>query len=106
VYLEPLTVEFLIKIIRKEKPDAILPTVGGQTGLNLVMELSRLGILEKYNVELLGTQLQSIEQAEDRSSFKQLMQQLNEPVPKSTIVKSIEEALNFVKNVGFPVIVR
>lgn len=106
VYMEPLTVEFLQKIIRKEKPDAILPTLGGQTGLNMAVGLSESGILEQYGVELLGTPLEAIEKAEDREKFRSLMHQMNEPVPESEIVSSVDQALNFAEDIGYPVIVR
>lgn len=106
IYMEPLTPEFLTKIIRKEQPDAILPTLGGQTGLNMAMELDRRGILEEYQVEILGTKLSAIEQAEDRDSFRSLMYELNEPVPESEIVQSIDEALDFANSIGYPVIIR
>ncbi|RPF56056.1 carbamoyl-phosphate synthase large subunit [Aquisalibacillus elongatus] len=106
IYMEPLTPEFLTKIIRKEQPDAILPTLGGQTGLNMAMELDRRGILEEYEVELLGTKLSAIQQAEDRDSFRSLMYELNEPVPESDIVQSVDEALQFADSIGYPVIIR
>lgn len=106
IYMEPLTPEFLTKIIRKEQPDAILPTLGGQTGLNMAMELDRRGILEEYDVELLGTKLSAIQQAEDRDSFRSLMYELNQPVPESDIVQSIDEARQFANSIGYPVIIR
>lgn len=106
VYMEPLTVEFLIKIIRKEKPDALLPTLGGQTGLNLAVELDKSGILTEYNVKLLGTSLEAIQQAEDREEFKSLMKELNEPIPESLTVNTIDQAKEFAEKIGFPVIVR
>ncbi|GEN54212.1 carbamoyl-phosphate synthase large subunit [Halobacillus faecis] len=106
VYMEPLTLEFLQKIIRKETPDAILPTLGGQTGLNMAVELSESGILEEFNVELLGTPLDAIQQAEDREKFRALMHEMNQPVPESEIVSTVEEALDFAETIGFPVIVR
>ncbi|PKR78560.1 carbamoyl-phosphate synthase large subunit [Halalkalibacillus sediminis] len=106
IYMEPLTVDFLAKIIRKEQPEALLPTLGGQTGLNLARELDEKGILEAYNVELLGTKLSAIQQAEDRDLFRQLMHELNEPVPDSTIVHSVNEALEFAEKIGYPLIVR
>ncbi|MEK4377822.1 carbamoyl-phosphate synthase (glutamine-hydrolyzing) large subunit [Bacillus sp. FSL R5-0434] len=106
VYIEPLTSEFLTRIIRKERPDAILPTLGGQTGLNLAVELSEQGVLEECGVEVLGTKLSAIQQAEDRDLFRTLMNELNEPVPESEIIHSLEEAENFVSQIGFPVIVR
>lgn len=106
VYIEPITLEFISRILRKERPDAILPSLGGQTGLNMAIELSRSGILEELNIELIGTQLSAIEQAEDRDLFKQLMQELNEPVPESIIATTIEESLVFANEIGFPLIVR
>ncbi|MBS4203848.1 carbamoyl-phosphate synthase large subunit [Lederbergia citrea] len=106
VYIEPLTLEFVSRIIRKERPDAILPTLGGQTGLNMAIELAKAGVLEECEVEILGTKLSAIEQAEDRDQFRELMKQLNEPVPESEIVHSLEEAVAFTDKVGFPVIVR
>ncbi|MBR6452476.1 MAG: carbamoyl-phosphate synthase large subunit, partial [Lachnospiraceae bacterium] len=80
VYMEPLTLEFLAKIVRKERPDAILPGIGGQTGLNLAMQLARKGVLKECRVELLGTALESIEQAEDREQFKELCKRIREPI--------------------------
>ncbi|MED1820367.1 carbamoyl-phosphate synthase (glutamine-hydrolyzing) large subunit [Bacillus subtilis] len=106
VYIEPLTPEFLTRIIRKERPDAILPTLGGQTGLNLAVELSGRGVLAECGVEVLGTKLSAIQQAEDRDLFRTLMNELNEPVPESEIIHSLEEAEKFVSHIGFPVIVR
>ncbi|MDL2276542.1 carbamoyl-phosphate synthase large subunit, partial [Breznakia sp. OttesenSCG-928-G09] len=106
VYIEPLTAEFASKIIHKEKPDAILGTLGGQTGLNLVVELANIGVLEKENVEILGTKLDAIEKAEDREKFKQLMEELGQPIPESLIVHSVDEALSFAKEIGYPVVVR
>ncbi|WP_017471824.1 carbamoyl-phosphate synthase large subunit [Amphibacillus jilinensis] len=106
VYMEPLTVDFLAKIIRKERPDAILPTLGGQTGLNLAIALQDSGVLEQYPTEMLGTSLDAIQLAEDREKFRQLMHHLNEPVPESEIVTSIDEALDFADQIGYPLIVR
>jgi carbamoyl-phosphate synthase large subunit len=106
VYIEPLTIEFVSRIIRKERPDAILPTLGGQTGLNMAMELAKTGILEECHVEILGTRLSAIEQAEDREQFRQLMNDLHEPVPESDIVHSLEEAKVFIEKIGYPIIVR
>ncbi|KGX93236.1 carbamoyl phosphate synthase large subunit [Pontibacillus halophilus JSM 076056 = DSM 19796] len=106
VYMEPLTVEFLSKIIRKERPDALLPTLGGQTGLNLAVELYNSGILVQYGVELLGTSLDAIQQAEDREKFRNLMNELGEPVPASAIVSTVDGALQFAREIGYPVIVR
>ncbi len=106
VYMEPLTVEFLSKIIRKERPDAILPTLGGQTGLNLAVALDESGILEETNTELLGTKLEAIQQAEDREKFRTLMNEINEPVPESRIVNTVDQALEFADEIGYPLIVR
>ncbi|MGA4720323.1 carbamoyl-phosphate synthase large subunit [Fictibacillus nanhaiensis] len=106
VYIEPLTLEFVSRIIRQERPDGLLATLGGQTGLNLAVELFNSGVLEEYNVELLGTKLPSIQQAEDRDLFRELMRELNEPVPESAIVHNMEEARAFVAENGFPVIIR
>ncbi|MBA2870740.1 carbamoyl-phosphate synthase large subunit [Anoxybacillus calidus] len=106
VYIEPLTLEFVARIIRKERPDAILPTLGGQTGLNLAVELANAGVLEECGVEILGTKLEAIKKAEDRELFRSLMKELGEPVPESEIIHSLEEAYEFVKTVGYPVIVR
>lgn len=106
VYMEPLTVDYLTKIIRKERPDAILPTLGGQTGLNLAIELDEHGVLEKYQTELLGTSLEAIQLAEDREKFRQLMHDLNEPVPESEIVNTVDQALLFAEKIGYPLIVR
>lgn len=106
VYIEPITLEFVTQIIRQERPDGLLPTLGGQTGLNMAVELARAGILEQENVKLLGTQLTSIEKAEDRDLFKELMRELDQPVPESEIVTSLEEALHFASQIGYPLIVR
>lgn len=106
VYIEPLTLEFVSRIIRKERPDAIVPTLGGQTGLNLAVELAKSGVLDECGVEILGTKLSAIEQAEDRDLFRSLMNELGEPVPESEIVHNVEESLQFVQTVGYPVIVR
>ena len=106
VYLEPLTVESLRMIIAKEKPDGLLPTLGGQTGLNLAVSLSEAGILQEFGVALLGTTLEAIKKGEDRELFKQLMQEIGEPVPESETVESVEAAVAFANRIGYPVIVR
>ncbi|MWV45200.1 carbamoyl-phosphate synthase large subunit [Paenibacillus sp. HJL G12] len=106
VYIEPITLDFVTQIIRQERPDGLLPTLGGQTGLNMAVELAKAGILEQENVKLLGTQLDSIEKAEDRDLFRELMRELEQPVPESTIVTTLEESLVFAEEVGYPVIVR
>lgn len=106
VYIEPITLDFVSRIIRKERPDAILPTLGGQTGLNMAMELSAAGILDECNVEVLGTDLTAIKKAEDREAFRDLMNELGEPVPESDIIHNLDEAYAFVERIGYPVIVR
>lgn len=106
VYIEPLTLDFASRIIYKERPDAILGSLGGQTGLNLVVELAETGILEEYGVEVLGTELEAIEKAEDRDKFRELMYEIGEPVPESVIVHSVEEAVEFANETGYPVVVR
>ena len=106
VYIEPLTVDILEEIIYKEKPDGLLPTLGGQVGLNLAKELAEAGILERAGVRLLGTSLEAIKNAEDRDLFKKLMQQINEPIPDSDIVGTVEEAVASARRIGYPVIIR
>ncbi|MBO0448607.1 carbamoyl-phosphate synthase large subunit [Enterococcus sp. MJM12] len=106
VYIEPITFEFVSRILRKENPDALLPTLGGQTGLNMAMELAASGILAELNIELLGTKLAAIDQAEDRDLFKQLMEELNQPIPESAIINTVDEAVTFADEIGYPVIVR
>lgn len=106
VYIEPLTLDFVSRIIRKERPDALLATLGGQTGLNLAVQLAESGVLEECDVEILGTKLAAIEKAEDRELFRNLMNELNEPVPDSVIIHQFEEAERFVAEIGYPVIVR
>ncbi|WP_138859644.1 carbamoyl-phosphate synthase large subunit [Exiguobacterium mexicanum] len=106
VYIEPLEPEFVERIIRQERPDALLATLGGQTGLNLAMELDRRGVLEDCGVELLGTKLSAIEQAEDREQFRDLMYKLGHGVPESEIVQSLESAWGFAERIGYPIIIR
>ena len=106
VYMEPLTLEYVAKIIRFERPDAILPGIGGQTGLNIAMQLYRKGILQECQVELLGTSSESIERAEDREKFKELCQELGEPVLESIIAESEEEGIEAAKKIGYPVVLR
>src|SRR5699024_1788449 len=106
VYIEPITLEFVSRIIRKERPDALLATLGGQTGLNMAIELHESGILDELDVEILGTKLQAIHQAEDRDLFRTLMNDLGEPVPESDIIHTLDEARAFVEQIGYPVIVR
>lgn len=106
VYMEPLTLEYIAKIIRFERPDAILPGIGGQTGLNLAMQLKKKGILDECRVKLLGTSSTSIERAEDRDLFKQLCEELDEPVLPSGIANTVEEGLFVANSIGFPIVVR
>ena len=106
VYMEPLKLEYVAKIIRYERPDAIVPGLGGQTGLNLAVQLAKKGILEECQVEILGTSFQSIEQAEDRELFKELCIKLGEPVIPSEIVYSVEEAVEVAKKISYPVVLR
>ncbi|WP_010532212.1 carbamoyl-phosphate synthase (glutamine-hydrolyzing) large subunit [Lentibacillus jeotgali] len=106
VYLEPLTTDSLTAIIQKEQPDGILPTLGGQTGLNLAMSLNEAGVLEQYKVELLGTSLEAIQKGEDRDIFKSTMKAIEEPVPESLSVHSIDDAIRFSQTAGFPIIIR
>ena len=106
VYIEPLTLDSLTKIIQKELPDGLLPTLGGQTGLNLAVELADAGVLEKYNVKLLGTPLDSIKSAEDRNLFRELLIDIGEPVPASAIVNSLDEAKEKSEELGFPLVIR
>ena len=106
VYMEPLTLEYVAKIVRHERPDAILPGIGGQTGLNLAMQLEKKGILQECQVELLGTSSDSIRQAEDREEFKELCERLGEPVLPSGIADSIETGLEIAESIGYPVVLR
>ena len=106
VYMEPLTVAYLSRICRLERPDAILPGIGGQTGLNLAMQLWKQGVLEECGIELLGTDARSIECAADRELFKELCERISEPVVPSRITYSVEEALTAAAEIGYPVILR
>ncbi|PID16444.1 carbamoyl phosphate synthase large subunit [Sporosarcina sp. P34] len=106
VYIEPITLEFVSRIIRKERPDALLATLGGQTGLNMAIELHESGILDELGIEILGTKLDAIHKAEDRDLFRTLMNEMGEPVPDSEIIHNIDEAYAFVEKIGYPVIVR
>lgn len=106
VYMEPLTLEYLAKVIRYERPDAVLPGIGGQTGLNLAMQLEKKGVLRECNVELLGTSSRSIERAEDRELFKELCEEIGEPVLQSVIAESLEEGLKAAEEIGYPVVLR
>lgn len=106
VYIEPLVPEIVAKIIEKERPDGIIAGIGGQTGLNITSELAEMGVLEKYGVEVLGTKVRSIQEAEDRDLFKKAMERIGEPVPRSIAVTSLEEAEEAMKELGLPLIVR
>lgn len=106
VYLEPLTLEFVEKVIAKERPDSLLAGMGGQTGLNLAVELHDSGILEKYNVKVIGTSIASIKEGEDRELFRDMMNRIGEPVIKSEIVTDLTAGLQFANKIGYPVIVR
>lgn len=105
-YIEPLTVDFVEKVIAKERPDSIIAGMGGQTGLNLSCELYDKGILDKYNVNVIGTSIESIKEGEDRDSFKQLMERTNQPIVESDIVTDVDSAIAFAEKIGYPVIVR
>jgi carbamoyl-phosphate synthase large subunit len=106
VYIEPLTVDVLSRIIERERPDGLLPTLGGQTGLNLAVDLADAGVLDKYNVKSLGTPIQTIRNAEDRELFKQLLLRIGQPVPPSATVNTLKQAKEVVKEIGLPVIIR
>ena len=106
IYIEPLTIEFIEKIIEKERPDSLLAGMGGQTALNLAVELHEAGILEKYNVEIIGTSVESIKKGEDRDTFREVMRQINQPVVVSDIVTDLESGLEFANKIGYPVVVR
>lgn len=106
VYMEPLTLEYVAKIVRHERPDAIVPGIGGQTGLNLAMQLEKKSILKECQVELLGTSSESIERAEDRELFKELCEELGEPVLPSAIANTVEEAVQVAEEIGYPVVLR
>jgi len=106
VYIEPLTVEMLTRIIERERPDGLLPTFGGQTGLNLAVALADAGVLEKHNVRALGTSIDTIRTAEDRELFKELLIKIGEPIPKSATATTLEEARQIAKDIGLPVVIR
>ncbi len=106
IYVEPLTLEFAARIIEQERPQGLLGTLGGQTGLNLATQLARAGVLDRFQVDLLGTSLDAIERAEDRDRFRETMRAIGEPVPDSAIIHTIEEAIEFSRTIGFPIIVR
>jgi carbamoyl-phosphate synthase large subunit len=105
-YIEPLTVEVVERIIERERPDGLLATLGGQTGLNLAVALADAGVLDRYGVKLLGTPLEAIKTAEDREAFKNLLIEIGEPVPESVTAHNVDEALRFAERIGFPVVIR
>ncbi len=105
-YIEPLTIEYLERIIEKERPDSVIAGMGGQTGLNMTCELYDKGILQKYGIQVIGTSIESIKEGEDRESFKSLMQRTNQPVPPSEIVTDVETGVAWAKQTGYPVIIR
>ncbi|MBI2847004.1 MAG: carbamoyl-phosphate synthase large subunit [Chloroflexi bacterium] len=106
VYIEPLTVEAVARVIERERPDGLLPTLGGQTGLNLAVDLAKAGVLEKFSVRLLGTSLETIQKAEDRELFRQMLLEIGEPMPRNTTVTSLEEARKVAVEIGIPLVVR
>src|SRR5216683_12095 len=106
VYLEPLTVEAVERVIAREKPDALLPTLGGQTGLNLATDLAAAGVLDRHHVRLLGADIETIRKAEDRQAFKEMLEQIGEPVPLSRVCESIDQVMTFVAEFGLPVVIR
>ena len=106
VYIEPITLPFVTEVIKKERPDALLATLGGQVGLNMAVQLANAGVLEKYNVKLLGSSLHAIQYAEDRELFKEAMQEIHQPVPESEIFEDLEPAVEFANKIGYPVIIR
>ena len=105
-YIEPITIEYLEKIIEKERPDSVIAGMGGQTGLNMTCELYDRGILDKYNMKVIGTSIESIKEGEDRDSFKKLMERTNQPIAPSEIVTDVDSGLEFAEKIGYPVIVR
>ncbi|NOZ56178.1 MAG: carbamoyl phosphate synthase large subunit, partial [Calditrichaeota bacterium] len=105
-YVEPLTPEYVEMVIERERPDALLPTMGGQTGLNLAVELAERGVLDKFGVELIGAKLEAIRKAEDREAFKESMERIGLELPKGGFAHSVEEALEVVRDIPYPVIIR
>ena len=106
VYIEPITLQFVTEVIKKERPDALLVTLGGQVGLNMAVQLAEAGVLEKYGVKLLGSSLHAIKHAEDRELFKEAMEKIHQPVPESEIFEELEPAVRFADSIGYPVIIR
>ncbi|MDP7619250.1 MAG: carbamoyl phosphate synthase large subunit, partial [Dehalococcoidia bacterium] len=106
VYIEPLTVEAVTRIIERERPDGLLPTLGGQTGLNLAVELAEAGVLDRFGVRLLGTSLDTIRKAEDRQLFRQMLREIGEPAPDSEVVTTVGQALALIDMLGLPLVIR
>src|SRR5260370_19236710 len=106
VYLEPLAVESAERIIAREKPAALLPTLGGQTGLNLATDLANAGVLDRHNVRLLGATIETIRKAEDRQAFKEMLEGIGEPVPVSRVCESMDEVKDFAAQAGLPLVIR
>ena len=106
VYIEPITLPFVTEVIKKERPDALLATLGGQVGLNMAVQLSDAGVLDQYGVKLLGSSLHAIKHAEDRELFKAAMEEIHQPVPESEIFEELEPAIAFADKIGYPVIIR
>ena len=105
-YIEPITPEIVGKIIERERPDALLPTIGGQTGLNIAISLHEMGILQKFGVELIGASFEAIQKAEDRNLFRKAMEKLGLTVPRSGYIRSLEEGLRVIPEIGYPAIIR
>ena len=106
IYIEPITLDFVEKVIAKEKPDSVIAGMGGQTGLNMVVELHEKGILEKYGVKVIGTSVEAIKKGEDREIFRETMNKLGEPIIQSKIVETLEEGFEVAREIGYPVVVR
>ncbi|PJB32235.1 MAG: carbamoyl phosphate synthase large subunit, partial [Deltaproteobacteria bacterium CG_4_9_14_3_um_filter_65_9] len=105
-YIEPITPEIVAKIIERERPDALLPTIGGQTGVNIAISLHEMGVLQKFGVELIGASFEAIQKAEDRNLFRKAMEKLGLTVPRSGYIRSLEEALTVIPDIGYPAIIR
>ena len=106
IYIEPLTIEAIEKVIEKERPDSLLAGMGGQTALNLAVELADAGILDKYGVKVIGTSIKSIKKGEDRDEFREMMRSINQPVIESDIVTNLEDGIIYAEKIGYPVIIR
>ena len=106
IYIEPITFDFVEKVIAKERPDSVIAGMGGQTGLNMVVELHEKGILEKYGVKVIGTSVEAIKKGEDREIFRETMNKLGEPIIQSKVVESLEEGFEVAREIGYPIVVR